>query len=97
VLAAFLVGMLFARKKLLKDYKSNKSFFVKAFWWGLGIGIPSNILYVMSFNNINYAYPDSWLLINTLMLLHFRKNLHEFYLCMMHRNLCLGAGKVAPK
>jgi uncharacterized protein len=69
VLAAFLVGMLFARKKLLKDYKSNKSFFVKAFWWGLGIGIPSNILYVMSFNNINYAYPDSWLLINTLMLL----------------------------
>lgn len=79
VLAVFLMGMLFARKNIFKDYKANKMFFIKSFWWGLGIGIPSNILFVLSFHNINYQYPDLWMLLNTSMMLVGGVSLGLFY------------------
>lgn len=79
VLAVFLIGMLFARKNLLKEYKANKKFFVKSFWWGLGIGIPANALYLISFHNINYQLPDLWMLLNTSMMLVGGASLGLFY------------------
>ncbi len=79
VLAMFLIGILFARKNLFKEYKSNKAFFVKSFWWGLAIGIPANSLFLVSYYNIDYQLPNIWMLLNTSMMLIGGASLGLFY------------------
>jgi uncharacterized protein len=60
VLAMFLIGMWAARNRIIADYDRHKPFFKKAFWWGLGIGIAGNILYVVAYRKANMAAQDVW-------------------------------------
>ncbi len=94
VVAAFLIGMLFARKRLLKDYMANKKFFVKSFWWGLSIGVPSNILLVVAVSNNNYQHPDIWMLLNVVMMLVGGLSLGMFYVSTIVLLFIKGKGAI---
>lgn len=60
VLSMFLVGMWAARNRIIADYNKNLPFFRKTFWWGLGIGLAGNIIYVIAYQNANMATQDIW-------------------------------------
>lgn len=63
VLAMFLVGMWAARTRIIADYDQHLPFFRKAFWWGLGIGMAGNIIYVFAYRKANMAAQDVWSLL----------------------------------
>lgn len=65
VLAMFLLGAWAARKKLISNYMDYLTFFRKAFWWGLGIGLVANSLYTYSYQFANMSKPDIWSLLST--------------------------------
>lgn len=63
ILAMFLVGFWAARKGLLAHFNNNISFFRKTFWWGLFIGIISNVLYTISYHHAQPNVPGGWSLV----------------------------------
>jgi uncharacterized protein len=65
VMALFLLGVWTARKELLKNYSAHIPFFRKAMWWGLAVGIPSNICYSIAYMNTQPAMPDIWMFLVT--------------------------------
>jgi uncharacterized protein len=60
VLSMFLVGMWAARTRIIADYDQHLAFFGKTFWWGLGIGLIGNIIYVLAYRKANMAAQDVW-------------------------------------
>ncbi|MFO8236034.1 MAG: DUF418 domain-containing protein [Bacteroidales bacterium] len=67
ILGMFLLGVLFARKKLLTEYVNNLSFFKKVFWWGVGVGVPTNTLYTIASHYSILCIPDGWMLLTSIM------------------------------
>jgi uncharacterized protein len=60
VLAMFLVGMWAARTRIIAEYDQHLPFFRKTFWWGFGIGLIGNIVYVIAYRKANMATQDVW-------------------------------------
>jgi uncharacterized protein len=60
ILAMFLIGVYFGRRRLFEDVEGNLPFFRQLFWWGLAIGVPLNLIYAslmptISRAELNYA------------------------------------------
>jgi uncharacterized protein len=55
ILAMFLIGVYFGRRRLFEDVEANLPFFRKLFWWGLVIGVPLNLIYASLMPNISRA------------------------------------------
>jgi uncharacterized protein len=58
VLAMFLIGVYFGRRRLLHDVEANLPFFRKLCWWGLAIGLPLNLLYASLMPGIARGQPS---------------------------------------
>ena len=67
VLGMFLIGVWAARKEVITDYIGNLPLFRKVFWWGLGIGVVTNTLYVIAFRHAIMSIPTGWSLLATSM------------------------------
>ncbi|MBA7557393.1 hypothetical protein ES705_50148 [subsurface metagenome] len=67
VLGMFLLGVWAARKGVISNYIGNLPLFRKIFWWGLGIGIVTNTLYVIAFRHATMIIPSGWSLLATSM------------------------------
>ena len=67
ILAMFLIGFLVARRGIIKDYMNNLLLFRKLFWWGLAVGVVTNILYTVSFRYAVPSVPDGWSLLSASM------------------------------
>jgi uncharacterized protein len=63
VLAMFLVGFLSARMGIFTNYMNHLNLFRKIFWWGLGVGLVTNILYTISYQYAILMVPDGWSLL----------------------------------
>jgi uncharacterized protein len=63
VLAMFLVGFLSARMGIFTNYMNHLNLFRKIFWWGLGVGLVTNILYTISYQYAILMLPDGWSLL----------------------------------
>ena len=63
VLGMFLIGIWAARKGVISDYIGNLLLFRKIFWWGLGIGIVTNTLFVIASLHAVMIIPDGWTLL----------------------------------
>jgi uncharacterized protein len=63
VLAMFLVGFLTARMGIITNYMNHLNLFRKIFWWGLGVGVVTNILYTISYRYALLMVPDGWSLL----------------------------------
>lgn len=60
VLAMFLTGTWAARNRIIADFEMHQPFFRKMFWWGLGIGLPANILFVIAYLKADMQAQDIW-------------------------------------
>ena len=67
ILGMFLLGVFFARNKILTEYVNNLSLLKRIFWWGIGIGIPTNILYTIANHYAILSIPDGWMLLEASM------------------------------
>ena len=67
VLGMFLLGMLAARKGLISNYPEHLPFFRRIFWWGLGIGVVTNGLYVIAYQLADMQSASPWSLLVTSM------------------------------
>lgn len=63
ILSMFLVGFLVGRKGIIANYANNLHLFKKLFWWGLSVGVITNILYMVSFRYAIMNVPDGWSLL----------------------------------
>jgi len=63
VLSMFLVGVWAARIRIIAEYDLHLPFFRKTLWWGLGIGLVANILFVVAYRKANMAAQDAWALL----------------------------------
>lgn len=64
VLSMFLVGFWAARRGLISNSTNHIPFFRRVFWWGLGIGVATSMLYTISFQYANPFIPGTWETIN---------------------------------
>lgn len=67
ILAMFLIGFLVARRGIVSNYETNLPLFEKVFWWGLSIGVITNVLYTVSYRYSSMNVPDGWSLLTTSM------------------------------
>ena len=65
VLAMFLLGYWAGRKQLIRNYQDHLPFFRRAAWWGLGVGIILNLLFVLGFLNGLRQVPDVYAFLTT--------------------------------
>jgi uncharacterized protein len=66
VLGMFLLGFLSAKKRLLQDYSEKLPFFRRLLWWGLGLGLFLNLIYVVSSQKAVMFIPDIWTALATI-------------------------------
>ncbi len=64
VLSMFLIGVWSGRKGLIANYNQHIPFFRRAFWWGLGVGVVSNVMYAVSYQHAVAAIIGPWEAIN---------------------------------
>ena len=64
-MAMFLLGLIIGRKGLFSNYTEHLAFFKKIFWFGLLLGIPFNLLLVLSVANNQPIGIDNWDLIGS--------------------------------
>ena len=67
ILAMFLIGFLVARRGIVSNYETNLPLFEKVFWWGLSMGVITNVLYTVSYRYSSMNVPDGWSLLTTSM------------------------------
>lgn len=67
VLAMFLVGYLAGRKGIMVNYADKLRLFKKIFWWGLVIGVITNVFYTVAYRNTVLSVPDGWGLLTSSM------------------------------
>jgi uncharacterized protein len=60
ILSMFLIGFWAARKGIISNFTSKTDFLKKIFWWGLAIGIITNILYTISYHHAQLSVPGGW-------------------------------------
>ena len=67
ILAMFLTGFFVARNGMVKRYMENLPLFRRLFWWGLSVGIITNLLYAIAYRNSVMSVPNGWSLLATTM------------------------------
>lgn len=62
VIAMFLVGLYFGKRRLFEDLPTHRPFFRRLFLWGLGLGLPLNALYATLIMGVS-RYEPTWPLV----------------------------------
>lgn len=58
VLAMFLVGLYFGRRRIFQNVDEHLPLFRKLLWWGLGVGVIGNLIYAALISSLPRAEPS---------------------------------------
>ena len=63
ILAMFLLGVYFARRRLFHDAADSLPFFRRLWFWGLGLGLVGNLVFALTWEYVDPLRPSGWALV----------------------------------
>ncbi len=63
ILAMFLLGVYFARRRLFHDAVGSLPFFRRLWFWGLGLGLVGNLVFALAWEYVDPLRPSGWALV----------------------------------